>query len=86
MNLSSKLMQTIEEEKRESLLISFEDNYARDKSNGDEERRRILLTDKQLPNSMTEAEVINTETSYSTISYDQVKKSKRIGTLKYKKS
>ena len=70
MNLSSKLMQTIEEEKRESLLISFEDNYARDKSNGDEERRRILLTDKQLPNSMTEAEVINTETSYSTISYD----------------
>ena len=50
MNLNSKHMQTIEEEKRESLFIKVEDNTLRDKSKGnegeDEERRRILLTDK----------------------------------------
>ena len=53
-------MYTIEEEKRDTtLLMEVEDYTIPDKSNGDEgedeERRRILLRDKQLPNSLSEA-------------------------------
>ena len=87
----SQNMYTIEEEKRDTtLLMEVEDYTIPDKSNGDqgedEERRRILLRDKQLPNSLSEAQVINTESSYSSISYDYVQKSNRINTMKFKKS